>query len=144
MRYPAADLERFLDDSYRHDSVEAWIKSADEAVWVAEDASGALTGYLHIGPSTLPHPDTQPGDGELKRIYVARTAQGSGLGRALMDLALSHLDPVGEACVWIGVWSGNLKAQRLYARHGFTKAGEYEFPVGSVRDQEFILRRGPA
>ena len=41
-----------------------------------------------------------------------------------------------------GVWSGNLKAQKLYQAHGFEKAGEYEYPVGAWRDHEFILRRG--
>ena len=44
--------------------------------------------------------------------------------------------------LWIGVWSGNAKAQRLYAAHGFEKVGEYDYPVGAWRDREFILRRG--
>lgn len=44
--------------------------------------------------------------------------------------------------LWVGVWSGNLKAQKLYAAHGFEKAGEYQYPVGRWLDDEFILRRG--
>ena len=44
--------------------------------------------------------------------------------------------------LWIGVWSGNDKAQRLYAAYGFEKAGEYDYPIGAWRDHEFILRRG--
>ena len=44
--------------------------------------------------------------------------------------------------LWIGVWSQNFGAQRFYARYGFGKVGDYEFPVGRVRDHEFILRRG--
>jgi RimJ/RimL family protein N-acetyltransferase len=39
------------------------------------------------------------------------------------------------------VWSENLGAQRFYARHGFERVGTYAFPVGRVRDLEFILRR---
>ena len=31
----------------------------------------------------------------------------------------------------------------FYERLGFEKVGNYEFLVGSVRDPEFILRRGP-
>ena len=42
----------------------------------------------------------------------------------------------------IGVWSGNLKAQKLYAAYGFEKAGDYQYPVGRWLDDEFILRRG--
>ena len=38
--------------------------------------------------------------------------------------------------LWIGVWSGNDKAQRLYAAYGFEKAGEYDYPVGAWRDRE--------
>ena len=44
--------------------------------------------------------------------------------------------------LWIGVWSENLGAQRLYARRGFEQVGTYAFAVGRVRDHEFILRRG--
>jgi RimJ/RimL family protein N-acetyltransferase len=39
------------------------------------------------------------------------------------------------------VWSENFGAQRLYARYGFTRVGDYFFPVGEHRDHEFILRR---
>ncbi len=40
------------------------------------------------------------------------------------------------------MWSGNFGAQKLYARLGFEKVGEYEFKVGATRDHEFIMRRG--
>ena len=50
----------------------------------------------------------------------------------------------GPRTLWIGVWSENHGAQRFYARHGFVHVGEYEFPVGRVRDREFILRREAA
>ena len=51
------------------------------------------------------------------------------------------LEKDGPRTLWIGVWSENLGAQRFYARYGFHKVGEYEFPVGETRDREFILRR---
>jgi ribosomal protein S18 acetylase RimI-like enzyme len=140
--YPADDLADFLRASYAPERVAAWIADPAETVWVAEDAGGVLVAYAEVGPNTLPHPEAKPGEGELKRIYVRRSAQGTGLGRALLELSLQRLDPRGEARIWLGVWSGNLKAQRLYARYGFAKAGEYEFRVGRTRDREFILRRG--
>jgi RimJ/RimL family protein N-acetyltransferase len=63
------------------------------------------------------------------------------MGGTLFAAALDWLLREGPRTLWIGVWSENLGAQRFYARHGFAKAGEYEFPVGRVRDREFILRR---
>ena len=47
----------------------------------------------------------------------------------------------GPRTLWVGVWSENFGAQRFYARHGFERVGTYAFPVGRVRDLEFILRR---
>jgi ribosomal protein S18 acetylase RimI-like enzyme len=98
--------------------------------------------YAAAGPAALPHPDVRSADGELKALYVAAEAQGLGLGRALMAAALAWLEQPAARTLWLGVWSENHRAQRFYARYGFTKAGEYDFPVGTWRDREFILRRG--
>jgi len=136
--YRAEDLAAFLDEA--HDpEVYAWaISDERHAVWLGE-VDGAAAGYALAGPCTLPHPEATPEDGELKRLYVAGAAQGAGLGQGLLAAALDWL---GRGRVWIGVWSENHGAQRLYARHGFTRVGEYQFPVGEARDLEFILRRG--
>jgi ribosomal protein S18 acetylase RimI-like enzyme len=59
----------------------------------------------------------------------------------LLKTALDWLEKDGPRTLWIGVWSENFGAQKLYERMGFVKAGEYFFPVGEVRDLEFVLRR---
>jgi ribosomal protein S18 acetylase RimI-like enzyme len=138
--YPEADLGVFLQESYAPGRVAAWIADPRAQVLVAEDEHGRLVGYTHSGDNTLPYPLAEAGDGELKRIYVRRAVQGSGVGRELMERALRWL---GDRTILIGVWSLNLKAQRLYARYGFDKVGEYRFMVGGTADEEFILRRGP-
>ena len=101
-----------------------------------------LLALANASPNGLPHPDARTGDLELRRLYVARAAQGLGLGTALLNLALDWMQANTTGPLWIGVWSGNEKAQRLYAAHGFAKVGEYDYPVGAWRDREFILRRG--
>jgi GNAT superfamily N-acetyltransferase len=141
--YRPEDLESFLEEA--HDpEVYAWAISDDRhAVWLAE-ADGAADGYALAGPCTLPHPEATPEEGELKRLYVRRTAQGGGLGQALLAESLAWLERRGPGRLWVGVWSENHGAQRLYGRHGFEKVGEYGFPVGETVDREFILRREPA
>ena len=87
-------------------------------------------------------PALEPQAGEIRRLYLWRAVQGSGLGTCLLGVAFNWLDEQGYAPLYIGVWSRNLGAQRLYARLGFDKVGEYDFPVGRHLDREFILRRG--
>jgi ribosomal protein S18 acetylase RimI-like enzyme len=142
--YPVDDLNHFMAHSYTGSFNTERLSDPGQAVWIAENAAGRSLGFAAAGPAGLPHPDIRPADGELKALYVRREAHGSGLGRALLETALVWLERTGPRTLWIGVWSGNHRAQRLYARYGFSKAGEYDFPVGRWLDREWILRRSAA
>ena len=142
--YPPADLARFLQDSYSVGQHVKYLSDPKCAMWLVERDGEAL-GYALAGrPCTLPHADVRPEDGELKRIYLLPEAQGGGIGSQLIQTAFDWLEQDGPTTLWIGVYSQNFGAQRFYERLGFTKVGNYEFLVGSVRDPEFILRRAPA
>ena len=143
--YSRGDLQAFLAESH---SVEAYanvLADPDYALWIAERNAGDGTpraiGYAQAGPCGLPHEDAKPGDGELKRLYLLKSEQNGGVGRALFEQALAWLLRDGARTLWISVWSENYGAQRFYGRHGFEFAGEYEFIVGEQRDREFMYRR---
>ena len=139
--YPPEDLETFLAEAYALDRTHAELADPARASWLAE-REGEAVGYATVGPCGLPHPDVTPACGELKRLYVRHGGQSGGLGGRMFAEAIGWLQKDGPRRLWIGVWSENHGAQRFYARHGFEKAGEYEFVVGATRDREFILRRG--
>src|SRR5271170_8526723 len=136
--YSATDLAAFLPAAYGVDVLRGDLADAELAHWIAE-ADGRALGFALAGPNKLPHDEARPADGELRRLYVVREAQGLGAGRLLFDAALEWLGP---RRIWIGVWSGNHRALRVYEKRGFTKVGEYTFRVGDTLDRELILRRG--
>jgi len=141
--YAPEDLQAFLDENHAEAAYAKSLADPRYALWIAED-DGRAVGYAQAGPCNLPHPNVRAGDGELKRLYVQPGLQGAGIGGLLFAEALRWMERDGPRTLWISVWSENLGAQRFYARHGFAKAGEYEFPVGRQRDREFIFRRPPA
>jgi len=138
--YPPEDLQSFLEDAYAPERQRIILAHPDYAVWLLEDA-GIAVGHAAAGPCGLPHPEVSAGDGELKRLYVLKSHQNGGWGARVFDEALTWLERDGPRRLWIGVWSENFGAQRFYTRYGFERVGDYEFPVGRVRDLEFILRR---
>ncbi|WP_045728266.1 GNAT family N-acetyltransferase [Xanthomonas sp. GPE 39] len=138
--YSESDLRAFLDEAYSLARAQLVLTHPDYALWLVEH-DGAVIGHAAAGPCGLPHVQVRPGDGELKRLYLLRAYQNSGWGSRLFETALAWLERDGPRTLWVGVWSENLAAQRFYARYGFEKVGTYEFPVGQVRDLEFILRR---
>ncbi|MDE2405739.1 MAG: GNAT family N-acetyltransferase [Sphingomonadales bacterium] len=140
--YPPADLAVFERESYGLAKVEAELADPAHRTWVVDGEDGRLDAYVHLGPCKLPHPELVAGEPELYQLYLRREVQGRGLGKALLDLALGHLGNARR--VWIGVWSGNERAQHVYGARGFVPVGTYEFPVGTWRDAEVIMRREAA
>jgi ribosomal protein S18 acetylase RimI-like enzyme len=53
-------------------------------------------------------------------IAVTSTAEGKGVGRALMDHAESWARARGHRSITLSVFEGNRRAQKLYERAGYT------------------------
>jgi diamine N-acetyltransferase len=139
--YPPEDLQAFLTGSH---SVDAWTRmlaDPQRAVWVAALAAGTQIGFIVVGACKLPVENLEPTAGEIQQLYVLARHHNLRLGSRLMDIGVQWLAAQDLAPVYIGVWSENLGAQRFYDRYGFSKVGEYGFPVGKTVDREFILKR---
>jgi GNAT superfamily N-acetyltransferase len=139
--YKADDLAAFLKTAHAPATYLALLQNACMAIWVAEKSPGVLVGYALAGPCKLPVPGLESSAGEIRQLYLLATAQKEGLGTRLLVTMLDWLVAQGHSPLYVGVWSGNPGAQRLYGRFGFEKIGEYDFPVGEHLDREFIFRQ---
>jgi len=138
--YPPQDLAAFLKANHTEARTASDLADPAKATWLVE-AGEQLVGYALAGPCALPHAEVAAEDGELKRLYLLKAAQNGGVGRRLLATALEWLERDGPRTLWIGVWSENHGAQRLYRRFGFIEVGAYDFAVGATADHELILRR---
>ena len=77
--------------------------------WVASDQNGNIIGTATLG--------TFNGDAVLWKLYVLPEHQGRGIGRALLDTAISELAP-GEDLILEFV-GGNDSARDFYLASGF-------------------------
>ncbi|HEY8518777.1 MAG TPA: GNAT family N-acetyltransferase [Gammaproteobacteria bacterium] len=138
--YAPEDLDDFLATKLTPLTYLRLLRDAACGVWIAADDE-RFVGFCTAGPCQLPVEALEARAGEIRQLYVRRTAQGSGIGTRLLRRALDWLEEQGRRPVYVGVWSGNHGAQRLYARHGFEKVGEYGYRVGTTVDRELIMRR---
>jgi len=139
--YPPEDLATFITDYQSVSTYARLLGDPNVGIWLADVDEHEAVGFVSVGKCKLPVPDLDPKAGEIRQLYVLNRFHGHGLGSRLLKMALTWLEERAFEPLYVGVWSENLGAQRLYERHGFHKSGEYEFPVGKTRDLEFILER---
>jgi GNAT superfamily N-acetyltransferase len=90
--------------------------AADEVLLVAEDAGGLL-GLIHV--KTVVDYFTQQPIAHVSDVVVAASAEGGGIGKALMHAAEDWARGQGYAMVQLHVLVGNVRARSMYERLGY-------------------------
>ena len=78
---------------------------------------------------------------ELSKMYVVPDEHGTGVSTSLMNRALAAAADANVGCVWLGVNEKNERAQRFYAKHGFTVAGHRTFRLGVHFEHDYVMVR---
>ncbi len=79
----------------------------------------------------------------LRWFIVAPSHQGCGLGRALIDQAVTFCDEGGVKRIWLWTFSGLDAARHIYESHGFVLMREYEDTQwGSPVREQMFERKG--
>jgi ribosomal protein S18 acetylase RimI-like enzyme len=120
---------------------ETWLADPATIVTLAEYGPG----HAPIGYTVLTAPDFPiepgPADVELRRIYLMKQAQGTGLGATLMGRALEDAAAHDRTRVLLGVWDQNTRARSFYERQGFEVIGARQFMVGTTLHDDPVYAR---
>ncbi len=119
--------DAYLDALTAEDRVDWWrTRLADppprSLLLVAEDADGRIAGFS----SALVHEHLGPGWALLPQIYLAPSAWGQGIGRALLTEMLTRLGQSGFQDVELWVHPANDRARRFYEAQGWVSDGTEE------------------
>lgn len=136
------DGQAIVDHCAEKHTVETYqeaLSQPDHALWLAEQTPGqAPVGYLHLTSPDLPV-ETEPGDVEIKRIYVLASLHRSGLGKRFVEAAIQYARSVDAPRLLLGVYAKNHRALAFYDRMGFEKIGTRQFDVGGRIYDDWVL-----
>ena len=93
------------------------------AVWVAE-SSGRVVGFVNVQHHEAD--DSSPARGEIAALYVLPEHWSTGLGRALLEAAVTTLRAAGLGTATLCVLRDNGRARRFYERAGWRVEGDVE------------------
>ena len=136
----AAEIEDYVGTQFTPAKVTAWLRDPRARTLLAFTAD-APAGYAHVRAAPVPACVADREAIELSRLYLLASAQGTGLGGALMDAALAQVATLGGRTVWLGAYDRNVKALAFYARRGFAHAGTHEFEFGGQIYPDPVLTR---
>ena len=128
----AEDIAAFIHESLSEQRFGDYLADPDRRVLVAR-ADGRMIGYAMLVRSA---------DGvELSKIYLLPDGHGTGASAALMAAALAAVRELGAESVWLGVNQRNQRAQRFYAKQGFTVCGTRTFRLGAGIENDYVMVR---
>ena len=139
---PGADIVAHCQKQHAPEIYKGYIASNDPnaACWIAEyTGTKAPIGFAVTSSVEPPTVGGQPGDIELKRIYVFSKYHGTGTGRELMTQALKHAREVGAKRMLLGTYDQNHRAVAFYQRAGFEQIGERQFQVGTQIFNDIVM-----
>lgn len=154
--HTAEAYRRYLADAVPGQLAGRSVQPTTAITLAVAATGGAPVGYAMVTAPDLPSFDVQPGDIELKRIYLLsrfRSAAtpvldaagnpipGLRAGQALMSAAIADADAMGFRRLLLGTHENNRRAIAFYRRNGFTEAGTRTFQVGSQCCCDLIFAR---
>ena len=134
------EVDEYADENFTPDKVAAWFRKPCARTLLAL-AGDTPAGYAHLRHAKVPACVADRQAIELSRLYLLGTAQGAGLGRAMMAAALAQAAELQARTVWLGAYDRNVRALAFYARHGFTRVGTHEFEFGGRIHHDPVLTR---
>lgn len=117
-----------------------WLINCNYKLWLVEMSPGnAPVGYMVVSlAQSMSVSDSSP-DFELKRIYIFSKFQGQGLGRKLVQKAISEARAHAAKRLLLGVYEHNTAAIGFYTRMGFYKVGTRKFNMGGLECDDDIM-----
>lgn len=140
------NIAAFIASNLSRERFAGYLDDPDRVVLCSHDGERML-GYAMLIRGVADDADVQRAVPdrpavELSKCYVLPDAHGAGASAALMAAALEHAGRLGAVCVWLGVNQQNQRAQRFYAKHGFTVSGTKTFRLGAGLEQDYVMVRG--
>ncbi|MDR3481643.1 MAG: ribosomal protein S18-alanine N-acetyltransferase [Burkholderiaceae bacterium] len=104
-------------------------------IWIVRDSAEALAGYLLLMLSV--------DEAHLLNIAVRRDLHGQGVGRLLLDHAVSLARGKDMQSILLEVRPSNERAVNVYERYGFAGIGVRRgyYPAGASRREDAIVMR---
>ena len=139
------NVAAFIDENLTQTHFAGYLSDPGRLVLVAR-RDGRMTGYAMLVRGVPDDEQVQRAVTvrpavEISKMYVLPDNHGGGVSAALRTEALRRAPDLAARSVWRGVHQNNQRAQRFYAKHGFTVTGTKTFLLGTRVENDYVMVR---
>ena len=132
------DLEHYVQRNF---STEAIGSDFQDCIYLLAETADDTAGYCKLQCNVNEKGAFSQGSMALHRIYIKKKYQGRNAGARLLETAFEIAKENHQTSVWLGVWNENSGAIRLYELFGFRLEGMYQFVMGTIVSDDYIMRK---
>lgn len=132
------DMRRHVENYFGEPSIRSEIELASVQYLLAS-AGDSCAGLVKIRNSDAPQAVPASPAVEVQQLYVSTDFQRRGVGRLLMDRAMSIATDRGAAGVWLSVWTEADWATSFYLNYGFVTLDEIPFMLGKTEYIDYLM-----
>ena len=139
------NIVAFIDENLSPDRFREYLADPGRVVLAGRE-DVRMVGYVMLIRGVIDDDDVQRAvtlrpSVELSKMYVLPDSHGAGVSAALMAAALKTAEDLDAKCMWLGVNQQNQRAQRFYAKHGFSVNGTKTFRLGAGIENDYVMVR---
>ncbi len=134
----AEDMHLFMEQQFQVNKLEAEVFNPENMFFLAYEADTPV-GYFKLKISHHPDLNINGNAIELSRFYARKNSIGKGVGKAMMQHAISTAKAFNKTILWLGVWEHNTRAIKFYESFGFRKFSTQQFTLGNDLQQDWVM-----
>lgn len=134
----ADDLAAHVDDYFSIDAVVSELASENVRYHLAMDGD-TIVGLIKLRSGAIPADVPLSNGIEVQQLYVAPDQQRKGIGRLLMNHAVSVTSEQGADGLWLSVWQEAEWAVNFYRGYGYHTVGTADFWLGKSHFTDFLM-----
>ncbi|UOQ86612.1 GNAT family N-acetyltransferase [Gracilibacillus salinarum] len=134
------NMKAYIESAFDSNQLETELANASTAfffVYINQEVAG----YLKINTDEAQSEKMGKDSLEIERIYIQDPFQKHGVGRSLLNKAVTIAKERNKSFVWLGVWEKNENAISFYKRMGFIHTSEHAFYMGDEKQTDLIMTK---
>ena len=136
----ADDLNNYIDEYFNELTIRSELENPEIGYFIITD-DDVNAGYMKLEFNCQPEGHLLQSTVALHRLYVKASHRNLKLETHLMNYAFSEAIMNGSKTIWLGVWNENYAAMRFYERFGFKRFGNYQFVMGTIVSDDYLMKR---